>query len=89
MIEDFSARAVGWDKETWVSGPGLCVYRDRLPAGARLVGEESWFPQPESLLHLGLGRFEAGEFDDVWSAEPLYLRRSAAEEQWQRRGRTD
>jgi tRNA threonylcarbamoyladenosine biosynthesis protein TsaB len=75
----------GLDPSTRVSGPGLRVYRNRLPAEVQPVAEEAWEPQAESLLHLGLSRYRAGEKDDVWSVEPLYLRPSAAEEKWRDR----
>ena len=39
----------------------------------------------ETLLQLGLARYQAGARDDPWALEPLYLRPSSAEEQWQRR----
>jgi tRNA threonylcarbamoyladenosine biosynthesis protein TsaB len=69
----------------WVTGPGLRVAGRRLPDGVPVVDAERWEPQAESLLKLGLERYRRGERDDVWSVEPLYLRPSAAEEQW--RGR--
>jgi hypothetical protein len=50
-----------------------------------VVDEKFWDPEPESLLRLGLVRYRAGERDDIWSLEPLYLRPSAAEEQWKGR----
>ena len=45
-----------------------------------------WDPQAESLLRLGLARYTAGERDDPFALEPLYLRASSAEEQQARRG---
>jgi tRNA threonylcarbamoyladenosine biosynthesis protein TsaB len=66
----------------WISGPGLRQYADRLPAGAQLVPEKDWDPQPQSLLAIGLTRWSAGEWDDAWKLEPLYLRPSSAEEKW-------
>jgi tRNA threonylcarbamoyladenosine biosynthesis protein TsaB len=68
---------------THVTGPGLHVYRKRLPASALVLAEDAWDPQVQSLLEIGLRRYRAGERDDVWAAEPLYLRPSAAEQQWQ------
>jgi tRNA A37 threonylcarbamoyladenosine modification protein TsaB len=56
-----------------------------LPPGTPVVPAEEWDPRPESLLRLGLPRFLRGEADDVHSVEPLYLRRSSAEEQWDAR----
>jgi len=39
-----------------------------------------WDPRVESLLDLGLARFENGQHDVVWNLEPIYLRPSSAEE---------
>jgi tRNA threonylcarbamoyladenosine biosynthesis protein TsaB len=78
-----------WLKErragAWVSGPGLAKWRRHVPGPVPCVEVEDWEPQPESLLVLGLARYEANERDDVFALEPLYLRASSAEEQW--RGR--
>src|SRR5262249_20446037 len=77
---------VGHDPETWVSGPGIERHLHRLPAGLNLVEPGLRTPQSESLLRIGLARYRMGEQDDVWSLEPIYLRPSAAEEQWRRLG---
>jgi tRNA threonylcarbamoyladenosine biosynthesis protein TsaB len=71
--------------EAWASGPGLKKWEGRLPPDVLRVEEARRDPLPESLLHLGLARYRAGERDDVWSVEPLYLRPSSAEERWQGR----
>jgi tRNA threonylcarbamoyladenosine biosynthesis protein TsaB len=75
------------ERETtaWVSGPGARLAEGRLPSEARVVESDRRDPAPESLLRLGLARFLAGERDDAFALEPLYLRPSAAEEQWKRR----
>jgi len=78
---------VGHDPETWVSGPGIERHLHRLPAGLNLVEPGLRTPQSESLLRIGLARYRMGEQDDVWSLEPIYLRPSAAEEQWRRLGK--
>jgi tRNA threonylcarbamoyladenosine biosynthesis protein TsaB len=67
-----------------VTGPGLHRYRQRLPERVAVVDPDHWDPHPESLLRLGLRRYQAGERDDVWALEPLYLRPSSAEEQWRK-----
>ncbi len=69
----------------WVSGPGLRLHLGHLPAPVRAVDEALREPRPESLLALGLRRYGAGERDDLVAVEPLYLRPSSAEEQWQKR----
>src|SRR5262249_10174153 len=75
------------EPETWVSGPGIEAHAHRLPEGLKRVALELRTPQPESLLRLGLERYRAGEGDDVWALEPIYLRPSSAEEQWHRLGK--
>ena len=67
---------------TWVTGPGLRAYGSRLPKEISAVSAGAWDPQPESLLRIGLERYRAGQRDDPWTLEPLYLRPSSAEEKW-------
>ncbi len=71
---------------TAVTGPGLRAYGDRIPPAIRVLDPALREPRIESLLQLGLARYLAGERDDTWAVEPIYLRPSAAEEQWNRRG---
>jgi tRNA threonylcarbamoyladenosine biosynthesis protein TsaB len=84
-IQKFADWTAQREEDVWVTGPGLAAYGSRLSDGALLVSSDRWDPQPESLLRIGLRRFRAGERDDFWSVEPLYLRPSAAEEKWQTR----
>jgi tRNA threonylcarbamoyladenosine biosynthesis protein TsaB len=81
-LDDWQARL---QATVWVSGPGLHDHRSRLRADISIVNEVNWDPRPESLLSIGLLRYLAGERDDLWTVEPLYLRPSAAEEKWQAR----
>jgi tRNA threonylcarbamoyladenosine biosynthesis protein TsaB len=66
----------------WVTGPGLHRWGEHLPASVLAVEAARREPTPEALLRLGLARYEAGQRDDVWTLEPLYLRPSSAEERW-------
>jgi tRNA threonylcarbamoyladenosine biosynthesis protein TsaB len=66
---------------TWVSGPGLHRWAPRLPIDASAVEAALWDPQAETLLKLGLARYTAGQRDDPFALQPLYLRPSSAEEQ--------
>ncbi len=70
------------DPSAWATGPGLLKWGPHLPAEVPRLDESLWEPQPASLLRLGLARYRAGERDDPWSLEPIYLRPSSAEEQW-------
>jgi tRNA threonylcarbamoyladenosine biosynthesis protein TsaB len=85
-IERFDDWLAGREPASGVSGPGLMVHGKKLPANALVVSASDWDPRAASLLKLGLIRLRAGERDDPWTLEPLYLRPSAAEEQ--RRGHT-
>jgi tRNA threonylcarbamoyladenosine biosynthesis protein TsaB len=70
------------DSDVWVSGPGLHGHEGRISGRARLLEPAQWDPRPDSVLRLGLARYERGERDDPWALEPIYLRPSAAEEKW-------
>jgi tRNA threonylcarbamoyladenosine biosynthesis protein TsaB len=75
----------GREPSAWVTGPGLLKWASRFPADVPKVDASLWEPQPASLLRIGLARYLAGERDDAWTLEPLYLRPSSAEEQWRAR----
>jgi tRNA threonylcarbamoyladenosine biosynthesis protein TsaB len=80
-IRPFAEWLVAHAAGTWVSGPGLHRWAPRLPADASAVDAALWDPRPEALLQVGLARYEAGERDDPFTLEPLYLRASSAEQQ--------
>ena len=84
-IEAFAEWLARADPDLVVTGPALRIFRDRLTPNLRTAEEAAWEPRLESLLHLGLRRYQTGERDDVLALEPLYLRPSAAEEQWDRK----
>jgi tRNA threonylcarbamoyladenosine biosynthesis protein TsaB len=86
-IRPFTEWLAARNTDAWATGPALVKMRDRLPADMRVVEPEQWDPRPESLLRLGLPRYLAGERDDVWKLEPLYLRPSSAEEKWTAMGK--
>jgi tRNA threonylcarbamoyladenosine biosynthesis protein TsaB len=86
VVRPFAGWLAGRAADAWVSGPGLHRWAARLPTGVPPVDAALWNPQAESLLRLGLARYTAGERDDPFALEPLYLRPSAAEEQRARQG---
>jgi len=85
IIQKFDDWLASLKQDIWATGPGLRGQVKRLPEEACVVDAECWDPQPQSLLRLGLARYCAGQRDDVWTLEPLYLRPSAAEEKWAQR----
>jgi tRNA threonylcarbamoyladenosine biosynthesis protein TsaB len=85
-VKPFAAWLAGREAGARVAGPGLRRWAPHLTDCQCLTPEDCWDPRPESLLRLGLTRYLAGERDDVYALEPLYLRPSSAEEQWHARG---
>jgi tRNA threonylcarbamoyladenosine biosynthesis protein TsaB len=73
---------------SWVTGLGLEIYRPRLPPDFKVIDPAFWHPSLESLLQIGLARFARKEKDDLLTVEPLYLRASAAEEKWEKFGKS-
>jgi tRNA threonylcarbamoyladenosine biosynthesis protein TsaB len=75
-------------EDGFVLGPGLDSSRihQALPAGLAIAGPELRRPRAGSLLELALDLARDGRRDDLWTTEPNYLRRSAAEDQWDARG---
>ena len=73
------------DPDTVVAGPGLHRYAsDIAESGAHLAPEPQWVPRAEWVARLGWAQFEQGHTLDVHTAEPIYLRRPAAVDQWER-----
>jgi tRNA threonylcarbamoyladenosine biosynthesis protein TsaB len=85
VIQDLDDWLSERDRAAVVTGPGLRTYLSDLPPDTVVVGDQEWDPRPDTLLRIGLARYEAGESDDVWTVEPLYLRPSSAEEKWRSR----
>jgi tRNA threonylcarbamoyladenosine biosynthesis protein TsaB len=87
-VNDWTARL---DPGATVTGPGVAVIEALLPPGIVLVPPDRRDADLPGLLAAGLARFSRAERDDVFSCEPLYLRRSSAEENWDRNrpNRTD
>jgi tRNA threonylcarbamoyladenosine biosynthesis protein TsaB len=84
-IVEFPSWLAARNSAAWVSGPGLHRFHSRLPSSCRTVDSIHWDSSAQALLRLGQARHAHGEYDDPYALEPLYLRPSAAEEQWTRR----
>lgn len=72
---------------TTVLGPGLRRFREMVPQGCPVAPEELWDPRAAAIARLGYSQYVAGRRDDYLQLQPLYFRKSAAEEKWEgRRG---
>lgn len=73
--------------DTPITGPGSRLLIDRLPAGATTLPEALWEPRAATVARLAWSDYSAGRRDDLWSLAPIYYRRSAAEEVWEKKQR--
>jgi tRNA threonylcarbamoyladenosine biosynthesis protein TsaB len=65
-----------------VLGPAVSAWRDRLMARGLVLGPgEGGAPDPVAVARCGLERAQRGDLADPSNLTPLYVRRSAAEEQ--------
>ncbi|SIO45604.1 tRNA threonylcarbamoyl adenosine modification protein YeaZ [Singulisphaera sp. GP187] len=84
-IESLAEWTAGLAVPTLVLGPGLERLTAPLPAHARTAPAAMSWPDGGRLLLLARDVWAAGRRDDPMFLEPQYLRRSAAEEQWERK----
>jgi tRNA threonylcarbamoyladenosine biosynthesis protein TsaB len=84
-VIDNQAWLAGLQPGDVVSGPGLKRLAERLPHGAIVIDRPLSFPTAAMVGQLGYEQFTAGRRDDVFQLVPHYFRRTAAEEQWERR----
>ncbi len=72
--------------ETLILGDGVPIILEALGDGAaEFAGEEYWLPRAMAVAEIGSAMYAEGIRDDPYAIEPMYLRKSAAEEQWDRR----
>ena len=71
----------GLTSEHVVTGPAAEQLTGRITEKARLLPPGLWEPSAAMVARIGRRQAEAGETVALWSLEPLYLRKSAAEEQ--------
>jgi tRNA threonylcarbamoyladenosine biosynthesis protein TsaB len=67
-------------------GNGALVYHDELGEIGEVATGGSQYPRAEALCELAAPRFEREETTPVAFVEPLYVRKSDAEINWERRG---
>ena len=65
-----------------VSGPALEALQPQLSGVCQVLERSLWTPSAESIARLGQRQLERGELTSCRDLEPLYIRKSAAEEKW-------
>ena len=84
----FDEWAAALSPGTLVLGPAAALERvaAALPPTAELPDDpDAHWPDPTRLASFAREIWDSGRREDVWFLEPVYLRRSSAEEQWERR----
>lgn len=83
LVADLAARG----EELLLVGDGVAAYRGEFEAleRAELAGSGFAAPSAAALVELAAARVEREEFSAPWDVQPLYVRRSDAEIQWERR----
>ena len=73
----------------WFTGDGVDafadVFRAKLGAQCRLADGNTVLPRAGALAMLAAERAEQEQFDDLYQAELIYIRKSEAEVQWEAR----
>ncbi|MDB5353529.1 MAG: universal bacterial protein YeaZ [Planctomycetota bacterium] len=80
-IESLEVLATSWVPPLVVVGPGVARWDSPWPAGVEPIDRHD--PDPRLLLDLLKDAVAANRRDDPWFLEPIYVRRSAAEDQWE------
>jgi tRNA threonylcarbamoyladenosine biosynthesis protein TsaB len=85
-IDDLVADLVAAGEEVLLAGDGALQYHEALAGDrAEQAGKSFAAPSATALLELAAARMEREEFSSPWEVQPLYLRQSDAELEWQRR----
>ena len=72
-----------------VTGPALQKLEDEVPQNVTIADSSLWYPQADAVAKLCWKKFQAGETVDPFQLVPIYIRKSAAEEKWEEKHKTD
>lgn len=67
-----------------LSGPGLDKFAHLVEGRCHVLPSDFRRPQAVWVGRLGIEKQKLGHLANLWSVEPLYLRRSSAETQWEK-----
>jgi tRNA threonylcarbamoyladenosine biosynthesis protein TsaB len=85
--DDVAAELEARGEEALIAGDGALLYKDRFEQVDRveLAGPGAASPSAVALAELACARYEREDFAAPWDVHALYLRRSDAEIEWDRK----
>jgi tRNA threonylcarbamoyladenosine biosynthesis protein TsaB len=86
-VQCAEAFIAGLLRDAVVTGPGAARWSAALEAAAHVLPAESGIPRAAVVAAIGERRALAGETADLWRLEPVYVRKSGAEEKLEALGR--
>ena len=84
-IDEIINLAKSFDEEIFLCGDVLHKIKIDLPQNVKLAPINLRMPRASNVAICGMNLLDAGKFDNVMNMEPLYIRRSEAEELWEAR----
>ena len=88
-VEQLAGQLLELNEDVWFVGDGVAAFADilqeRLGARCRFADGHQILPRAGALAMLAAKRAESEQFDDLFQAELIYIRKSEAEVQWEAR----
>ncbi|MBW8016982.1 MAG: tRNA (adenosine(37)-N6)-threonylcarbamoyltransferase complex dimerization subunit type 1 TsaB [Planctomycetes bacterium] len=83
---EFVERFAGGDQPLWLLGEGLLYYKDKFAAdGIKVIDEQYWAARASGIYKQGRKQAKNGDFTPPKQLSPLYLRKTDAEENLEKR----
>lgn len=82
LLADGEAWCAARRPDDVVTGPAVGRFEDRLTGRCRVLPPDLRHPRAGVVARIGARQIQAGRSDDLWTLQPLYIRKSAAEEKW-------
>jgi len=85
---EFVERFASGDEPLWLLGEGLLYYKDKFAAdGIKVMDDEYWATRASGIYKAGRKMAKNGEYTDPKVLSPLYLRKTDAEENLEKRNK--
>lgn len=83
---DFVNKFAGGDEPLWLLGEGLLYYKEKFEAdGIKVLDEKYWPTRASGIYKVGRKMAKKGDYTDPKTLSPLYLRKTDAEENLEKR----